>query len=104
MDIKELAAATGVSEKEVEIFARGIIHELTKDGADSLFVEAGESDQCAMVEAYAIHTAKMMEKFHTAYITNTAVKSVFDDMVYAELKYDAITEHNKALAAQGVKR
>lgn len=103
MNIKSLANEMGVSESDVTNFARNVIHELDKDGMKAAFLEADESLQGDIAEAYAAHAAKKMEAFHTAYITNTEVKSVFDDMTYAELKHGAITEHNKTLEARGVK-
>lgn len=102
MSIKSLAAEMGVSESDVVAFARNVIHELSKDGMDSVFLEASESDREDITQAYAACAVKKLEAFHTAYITNTEVKSVFDDAVYAELKHGAVSDHAETLRARGL--
>ena len=102
MSIEALAKDMGVSESDVAEFAQNVIRELQRDGVDGVFLEMSESDREDMAIAYAAHAAKKVAEFHTTYITNTEVKSVFDDMVFAELKNGVVTDHAEVLRARGL--
>lgn len=83
--IKQLAKDMGVSESDVLCFARSIANSITKDRAADFFVSTSEQNQCDMVQAYAAHAVRKINEFHTSYMTDSRVNSLFNDMVYASV-------------------
>mgnify|MGYP003661555685 CR=1 FL=1 len=88
-DIESLAYKMDVEPREVEMFAQSICNSIQQDKADSFFTnEASENEQKEMTVAYAQHAVKKLQEFQTSYMTNKNMRSLFNDMVFAQLKYN----------------
>jgi hypothetical protein len=88
-DIESLAYKIDVEPREVEMFARSICNSIQQDKADSFFTnEASEDERNEMTAAYAQHAVKKLKEFQTSYMTNQNMRSLFNDMVFAQLKYN----------------
>lgn len=88
-DIESLAYKMGVELREVEMFAKSICNSIQQDKADSFFTnEASEDERKDMTLAYAQHAVRKLQEFQTSYMTNQNMRSLFNDMVFAQLKYN----------------
>lgn len=87
MNIKELSESLGVSESDVSSFIKMIISEMRKDNVDGVFLTLSEIEMGEMAQAYGSFVTKKFSEFYTTYITNTNVNSLFNDMVFARIKY-----------------
>lgn len=88
-NIESLAYKMDVEPREVEMFAQSICNSIQQDKADSFFTkEASEDEQKEIAVAYAQHAVKKLQEFQTSYMTNQNMRSLFNDMVFAQLKYN----------------
>ncbi|MGL5703624.1 MAG: hypothetical protein ACRCW5_11005 [Cetobacterium sp.] len=86
-----LAKDMGVSEADVLCFARSIANSIKQDLAAEPFISIfNDEERCDMVNAYASHAVRKINEFHTSYITDTRVNSLFNDMVYAAVTGDVL--------------
>lgn len=88
MDTKELSLLLGVSEKYVISFASMILNEMKKDNIDDNFLSLSEKQRCEVIQAYGSFVVNKFYEFYITYTTNTDVKSIFNDMIFANLKYN----------------
>ena len=88
-DIESLAYKMDVEPREVEMFAKSICNSIQQDKADSFFtIDASEDERKDMTLAYAQHAVRKLQEFQTSYMTNQNMRSLFNDMVFAQLKYN----------------
>lgn len=87
--IESLAFQMGVDVCEVKCLAQSICNSLEKDKVSGFYVEnANQQQKIELTQAYARHAVKKMNQFYTSYITNTTSRDLFNDMIFAQLKYD----------------
>lgn len=87
--VEALAYQMGVDAREVEMFARSICNSMGQDKIEGFFVSnASDEERKELTVVYARHAVKKLQQFHTSYMTNQTVKALFNDMVFAQLKYD----------------
>lgn len=82
MTVEQLAKEMGVSTNDVLSLANLVMGYIISDDADKVFLEMTQEQQVDMIHAYVAHAAKKMKEFQISYMTNTDVKSLFNDMVY----------------------
>lgn len=88
-DIESLAYKMDVNPREVEMFARSICNSIEQDKANDFFVDsATEEERKDITLAYAQHAVRKIQEFYTSYMTNQNLRNLFNDMIFAQLKYD----------------
>lgn len=88
MNIEQLAKEMNVTVNDVMNLAQSVMNYLIQDGIGETFLTMSEDQQVETIHAYVSHAVKKMKEFQISYMTNTDVKSLFNDMVYGALKND----------------
>lgn len=88
MKVGDLANLMGVSESDLIGFAKLIASEIEKDNISDFFVsEESSGHREDITLAYASHAVKRFREFQTTYMTNSNVSNLFNDIVFAKIKY-----------------
>lgn len=87
--IEALSYQMGVEVSEVEAFAKSICNSMEQDKVEGFFVDnATNEERRELTVAYAQHAVKKLQEFQTSYMTNQNMRILFNDMVFAQLKYN----------------
>jgi len=87
--IESLAYKMEVDPREVEAFARSICNSIKQDKVEEFFTgSASDEERKDLTLAYAKHAVRKINEFHTSYLTNQNVRSLFHDMVFAQINYN----------------
>ncbi len=83
--LKKLAKEMNISEKELMLFASGVVNSIKQDGIVDTFINSSESDRVDISKAYAVNEGRKMEQFTTTYLTNTEAKQELRNSVLNSL-------------------
>lgn len=88
MNIEQLATEMNTRVEFVENLTQSLMVYLIHGNVAERFLTMSQTQQVETIRAYISYVINKMKDFQTSYITNTDVKSLFNDMVYGALNND----------------